>query len=168
MTKRIWPGLAGIALAAGLMAPAPLRGDQAKLVSVAVADFDYADTSGEARDQRAEHAERLRAFVRSIRNDLSRSGKYQVVDIKCQPCSAGQMQPAELVEEARRAGARLLLYGGVHKMSTLVQYAKVQMVDVEADKLIFDRLVTFRGDTDDAWMRAEQFLARELSESSPR
>lgn len=169
MRKNLVSGLAGIAVAAALVAPAPLFGEAAP-VPIAVADFDYADTSGEVRDQRAEHAERLQAFGRSIRVDLARSGKYRVVELKCQPgpCSAGQMPPEELVQQARQAGARLLLYGGVHKMSTLIQFAKVQMVDVEADKLIFDRLVTFRGDTDDAWARAEQFLARELSENSPR
>jgi hypothetical protein len=154
---------------AALAAPPALHGDTVP-IPIAVADFDYADTSGETRDQKAEHAARLQVFIRTIRDDLARSGKYKIVDLSCQPgpCSAAQMQPAELIEDARRAGAQLLLYGGVHKMSTLIQYAKVQMVDVKADKLVFDRLVTFRGDTDDAWVRAEQFLARELAENSPR
>ena len=41
---------------------------------------------------------------------------------------------------------RLVLYGGVHKMSTLVQWASVELIDVEANKLLDDRSLTFRGD----------------------
>ncbi len=72
------------------------------------------------------------------------------------------MVPTELVAAAKRAGARLILYGGIHKMSTLVQLAKVQVVDIEADRLIDNRSLTFRGDTDDAWQKAEAFIVEEL------
>jgi hypothetical protein len=47
-------------------------------------------------------------------------------------------------------------------MSTLIQYIKAQVVDLEANALTFDRLLTFRGDNAEAWQRAEKFLAREL------
>jgi hypothetical protein len=72
------------------------------------------------------------------------------------------LPPAELLARASAAGAKRLLYGGIHKMSTLVQNAKVQMVDIENDKLTFDRLITFRGDTDESWQRAERFITRDL------
>ena len=72
-------------------------------------------------------------------------------------------QPARLlVESARAAGARFLLYGGIQKMSTLIQHSKVQVVDLQTNKLVFDRLISFRGDTDESWQRAERFLVREL------
>lgn len=47
-------------------------------------------------------------------------------------------------------------------MSTLVQVAKVQVVDVQKDALSLDRLLSFRGDDDKAWQRAESFLAADL------
>ena len=47
-------------------------------------------------------------------------------------------------------------------MSTLIQHSKVQVVDLETNKLVFDRLISFRGDTDESWQRAERFLVREL------
>lgn len=46
---------------------------------VAVVDFDYLDTSGEPADQRAQHQARLAAFMASLRADLVRSGKYELV-----------------------------------------------------------------------------------------
>jgi hypothetical protein len=30
------------------------------------------------------------------------------------------------------------------------------------DKVVFDKLLSFRGDTDEAWRRAEEFLARDI------
>jgi hypothetical protein len=160
--RRVLAGLAAAMLV--LAAPSWADGPTATRIPIAVADFDYTDTSGEAGNQRAEHAARLEAFARMIRIDLADSGKYRVVALACAPppCSAGRTQPAILLEDARRAGARLLLYGGIQKMSTLIQFAKSQVVDVDADKLVFDRLITFRGDSDEAWRRAEQFLVGEL------
>ena len=133
-------------------------------VMLAIANFDYADTSGEARDQSAEHAARLADFARLIGDQLSASGKYQVVTLNCPKarCSAATMDAGSLTEAARQSGARLLLYGGIHKMSTLIQFGKAQVVDLETDKLVFDRMISFRGDNDAAWQHAGAFLAKDL------
>ncbi|HEY1735896.1 MAG TPA: DUF2380 domain-containing protein, partial [Methylovirgula sp.] len=48
------------------------------------------------------------------------------------------------------------------KMSTLVQWTKIQILDETKDRVVFDRLVTFRNDTDEAWARAEKFIAGEI------
>jgi hypothetical protein len=133
-------------------------------VPIAVLDMVYVDTSGEPRDQSQEHAARIRRFADALRSDLARSGKFRVVTPQCgaAPCSASG-ESAELVARAREAGAKLVLSGGVHKQSTLVQWAKVQAVDVDTDRLVLDKLLTFRGDTDEAWERAEAFVAREVA-----
>jgi hypothetical protein len=134
-------------------------------VTVAIAEFDYTDTSGEAIDQQKEHQARLQAFTGAIRTALEQDGRYRIVTLSCRqpPCSAGNLPPAELLASASAAGAKRLLYGGVHKMSTLIQNAKVQMVDIENDRLTFDRLISFRGDTDESWQRAERFITRDLT-----
>jgi hypothetical protein len=58
--------------------------------------------------------------------------------------------------------AKILVIGGIHKKSTLVQWAKVTAIDVAADRVVADRLFTFRGDSDEAWERAEVFVSREI------
>ncbi len=135
---------------------------------IAVIDFDYFDTSGEPTDQTGAHAALLKDFMERLRGDLEASGKYRVVALACPdaPCSAAANDPRALVAQAGKAGARLLLYGGVHKMSTLVQWAKVGLVDLETDRLIDDRWLSFRGDSPEAWRRAESFLARKLAEKT--
>jgi Protein of unknown function (DUF2380) len=129
-----------------------------------VADFDYIDTSGEVLDQERVHAQRLRALAQQVREGLDHSGRYRVVPLACDPapCSVGRTDPAELLAKARAVGARLLLYGGIQKMSTLIQYGNAQVVDLDADRLVFNRSISFRGDNDEAWRRAAQFLVADL------
>jgi uncharacterized protein DUF2380 len=137
----------------------------ADVAALAIADFDYVDSSGEPQDQSQAHAQRLRDFVLLVRDGLSASGKYRIVEISCpqSPCSAGAMDANSLTDAARKSGARLLLYGGIHKMSTLVQFGKAEVFDLQTDKVVYDRMITFRGDNDEAWKRAAKFLAEDLS-----
>jgi len=135
-------------------------------ITIGIAEIDYKDTSGESQDQQAAHAIRAKHFAEALRRDLGASGKYKIVMLDCgkDQCSAESQIPEDLIAAAKKAGARLLVYGGVHKMSTLVQNMKAQVVDVTADRLVLDRLITFRGDSDNSWKRAEDFLAKQLLE----
>ncbi len=138
---------------------------EAPQIAMAVIDFDYIDTSGEAKDQTDEHQKRLDAFMQALRQDLAASGKYRIVSPTCHPdaCRVGPSSLAELQSAAREAGAKILLMGGIHKLSTLVQWAKVLAIDVDTNAVTFDRLLTFRGDTDGAWKRGEDFIVSEIT-----
>ena len=165
MTCCEYKSLIGLACAVFMLSASAWADDpQSRTIPIAVADFDYVDTSGEANNQQDQHQARLQTFVRTIRADLADSGKFRIVELSCvnDSCSAGQANAVQLIADARRAGARLLLYGGIQKMSTLIQNAKAQVVDVEANQLVFDRLLSFRGDTDESWQHAERFLMRDL------
>ena len=161
-------------LAASLwLAPSSAKaqsGGKKEGVAVAVIDFDYVDTSGEERDQRKEHEARLAAFMSALRRDLANSERFRLVSPVCTPgpCSLAGPAISDLVAAAREAGADLLLIGGVHKMSTLVQNAGIDAIDAKTGKAIFHRLFTFRGDTDDAWRRAEAFIFDEIAAVSGR
>jgi len=133
-------------------------------VPIVVLDFDYVDTSGEPREQSAFHRAQLESLVQSLKSDLERSAAFRVVSKQCEPtpCARAGSEPVELVAAARSAGARLLLFGAIHKASTLVQWASVQVVDVQTERVIFNRLMSFRGDDARAWQRAEAFLAKDI------
>jgi hypothetical protein len=154
----------------GLFDPprAEAAGGAASAVPIAVVELDYVDTSGEVKDQTADHQRRLRDFANALQRDLAASGRYRAVPIACGagPCST-RTSPSELEKAAREAGAKLVVIGGVHKESTLIQWAKMQVVEVGEGRVVFDRLLTFRGDNDAAWSRAEAFVANEILESSP-
>jgi Protein of unknown function (DUF2380) len=135
--------------------------------AIAIVDFNYVDTSGEVRDQRTEHEMRLSVFMSALKNDLAARGKFRVIVPACGPDSCSRSNGNELLKAARAAGADFLMLGGIHKMSTLVQWAKVEVIDLRSGQIAFDKLFTFRGDTDQAWRRAEEFISNQLNTLVP-
>ncbi len=133
----------------------PVRG-------IAIVDFDYVDTSGESRDQRREHEIRLLNFMSALRRDLVAHGQFRLLTIAVDPSRLSDSLSNPLAA-ARDAGADILLIGGIHKMSTLVQWAKVQAVQLATGQIVFEKLYTFRGDTDEAWRRAEHFISADIA-----
>jgi hypothetical protein len=111
--------------------------------TVALEDFSYTDTSAEPVDQSAAHQLRLQAFMVALRRDIAADPHYRL---------------APSLQE----GAAFKVIGGIQKTSTLVQWAKVAVIDVGARKVVMDRLYTFRGDNDESWERAEMFVSREI------
>jgi hypothetical protein len=131
---------------------------------MAIAEIQYIDTSGEPVDQSADHLRRLRQFEASLRSDLAAGGKIRTVSLDCpaNACSVGDIDAPQLIEKAKAAGATHLLIGSIHKLSTLIQWAKFDLIDVKARNVVFNRLVTFRGDNDKAWTNAETFVVQEI------
>jgi len=136
-------------------------------IAIAVADFDYVDTSGEARDQSAEHKLRVAKFAELVRENLSAQGDTSVLPFECpqHPCTPISMGSDDFLAAARRTGARFIVYGGIHKMSTLVQNGLVEVLDVQNEKLILKRSVSFRGDNDEAFSRAAAFVGETVREA---
>ncbi|WP_426615516.1 DUF2380 domain-containing protein [Bradyrhizobium sp. McL0616] len=117
------------------------RAAAAETTTIALDDFSYADTSAEPTDQSAAHDRRLQAFMVALRRDIAADPRYRL---------------------APQEGAAFKVIGGIQKTSTLVQWAKVAVIDVGARKVVMDKLYTFRGDNDESWERAEIFVSREV------
>lgn len=113
-----------------------------KALEVTVEDFGYVDTSGEPTDQSAVHQTRLSAFMSALKRDVGGDRRYRL--------STGQ------------DGAGIRIVGIIKKTSTLIQWAKVAVVDAATKRVLLDKFYTFRGDTDEAWTRAEEFIARDV------
>ena len=153
----------GLMLSLGIARAEPAP-PAAQGVGLAIADFAYVDTSGEPADQAAAHQQRLQALMSALRQDFTADTQFHLVPVSCAAasCTVAGPTPPDLLRAAADAGAKILVVGGIHKESTLVQWAKVQAIDVDANRVIFDKLFTFRGDSDEAWQRAEVFISREL------
>jgi hypothetical protein len=119
------------------------RAAATETTAIALDDFSYTDTSAEPIDQSAAHQRRLQAFMVALRRDIAADPRYRL---------------APSVQE----GAAFKVIGGIQKISTLVQWAKVAVIDVGAKKIVMDKLYTFRGDNDESWERAEIFMSREI------
>jgi hypothetical protein len=131
--------------------------------AITVIDFDFLDTSDEMQDQRQEHDARLNDFMAALRRDLAAQGKT-IIPRTCDPAPCtGALPLTDLSRAAREAGAGILLAGRIHKLSTLILSVKVAAVDTAAGQIILDKTFTFRGDDDEAWRSAENYIARHLS-----
>jgi hypothetical protein len=128
-------------------------------VGLAIEDFTYRDTSGEPADQKAVHQTRLQTFMAALRRDVEADGRYHLIPSSCAPPCG---KPADLVHAASAAGAKVLIVGGIQKLSTLVQWAKVTAIEIGSDRILLDKLFTFRGDNAEAWDRAEAFVYGEI------
>jgi hypothetical protein len=152
-----WSGVCAVAF----ISNTPLSA-AAAVPTLAVLDFSFADTSGEMHDQSDVHAQRLSAFMRALRQDVSSSGHLRLVPISCgsEACKATS---TDIVSSARAGGAEFLLLGGLHKMSTLVQWMKVTLIALPAGATLLNTTYTFRGDNDLAWEKAENFVAADVA-----
>lgn len=156
-------------LLAVLMALAPAGAARAaEPARVAVADIGFTDSSGEARDQRGQHEARRLALSREVRTDIGREGALQSLALSCESACRLDAEGVEaLRQRAREEGAGFLLVGSVHKMSTLVLSMRVAVLDAATGKLVFERLLSFRGDNDEGWRHAGAYVAREVAEQLP-
>jgi hypothetical protein len=154
--------LASIWLLSGL-APARSGEPPTQLVSVGIEDFSYLDTSGEPTDQSAAHQMRLQAFMTTFRHEVEADDRYRLVPSSCVSACAGDGSAvSNQPHTGSQAGANILIIGAIQKLSTLVQNARVRAIDVAANRIVFERIYTFRGDNDESWRRAETFVSRDL------
>jgi uncharacterized protein DUF2380 len=133
-------------------APGWSGGPTDRPLAVTVGDFAYVDTSAEPTDQAAIHGERLQAFMTALRRDVEADSRFHLVAC-AEPCEG----PAAL-----KTGASILVLGGIHKISTLVQTARVTGIEMASNRVIYNKLYTFRGDNEEAWKRAEAFVSEDV------
>ena len=132
-------------------------------LAVSVDDFIYIDTSDEPTDQTAAHEKRLRAFMTALRDDVTADRRFELVPSSCASnCPTEGPALGDRLRAASQAGAQILIIGGIHKMSTLVQLARAAAIDTTSQRVLFRKFFTFRGDNDEAWQRAERFVSEEL------
>lgn len=137
--RRTWLILSALVVLPAVSSPAGAE----PAIGVAMDDFSYADTSAEPTNQTAAHERRLAGFMAALRRDIVADQRYRLVP-------------------SAQDGAAFKVIGGIQKTSTLVQWAKIAVIDANAKKIVMDKLYTFRGDNDESWERAEMFVSREI------
>jgi hypothetical protein len=169
LLRRLSFALAAILLLGSLGGTAALSDASAEPAkSVAIDDFSYLDTSNEPTDQTADHQRRLQSFMAALRGDVSADTRFQLVASPCAPaCANDGPALAERARAAAKDGATILVIGSIHKMSTLVQWARLAAIDTTSNRVVLEKLFTFRGDNDEAWQRAAAFVSEELRAGLP-
>ena len=133
---------------------------------LAVFDFEMIDTSlqGEVSGLSKEEQARLAHTADQVRTQLAGSGKFRVLDIA--PVNAAA-HGANLqacggcdVKLAGELGADLLITGVVQKVSNLILNVNLYLRDVHTGQLVTMVSADMRGNTDESWSRATDYLVR--------
>lgn len=133
---------------------------------VAVFDFELIDTSldGQTYGVRADEKERLKKISDQARQALANSGRFDIVDIGPVEAAAHEanLQACGACDAAlaRKVGADLSITGTVQKVSNLILNMNIYVRDAVSQKLIAARSADFRGNTDESWSRALNYLTR--------
>jgi len=145
-------------LSASAAAAEPMR--------IAIFDFELIDTSleGEMKGTSPEEKARLAKLAPVLREKLAASDRYVVVDTapvsdraRAQNLQACGGCDATLAHEA---GADVALTGTVQKVSNLILNLNIYVRDAKDDRLLQSMSADFRGNTDESWSRALNYLIR--------
>ncbi|CAX17134.1 protein of unknown function (plasmid) [Methylorubrum extorquens DM4] len=165
--KRLLPQISAIGLLLAALAPSPAGSAERRPIPLSVLPLKLLDTSNEPTDQSAQHAARLARMADSLAIDLTRSGLFQATAVSAdhllRSCPSGEAEC--LLRAAREEGAELIFVGVVHKSSTLILQLWARLVDARTGRDVLARDLNFRGDTDEAWQRAETFLVAQIRDA---
>lgn len=156
-----WPALVLILTGALALASAQAAGR-----SAAVFDFELIDTSleGAMRGPQADEQARLAGVSDALRRRLQESGRFSIVDIGplADEARASNLQACGGcdVRLARRVGAELAITGTVQKVSNLILNMTIYVKDVGSGRLLSVANADLRGNTDESWSRALDWLVR--------
>ena len=150
-----------VALLLGASAPVG-----ATVPKAAVFDFELVDTSleGATNGPRADEQARLLRVGDQLRQRLAQSGRFAVVDTA--PVAA-EAHGSNLqacggcdVDFARKLGADLAITGTVQKVSNLILNMNITVRDAATGKPVAAMSADMRGNTDESWSRALDYLVR--------
>ena len=133
---------------------------------VAVFDFELIDTSlqGEVDGPRSDEQGRLMRAGDQVRKALADSGRFTVLDIAPVNVAAhgSNLQACGGCEVAlgRQLGADLVITGTVQKVSNLILNINFYLRDVHTGQLVTAMSADMRGNTDESWTRAADYLLR--------
>jgi hypothetical protein len=139
---------------------------QAAEPKVAVFDFELVDTSLErpTYGPRPDQQERLARAGNQLRDRLAKSGRVAVLDIAA---VARQAEAADLrtcgscgAKFARELGADYSVVAWVQKVSNLILNMNIGVRDAKSGRVIAVKSVDLRGNTDETWCRAVEWLVR--------
>ena len=129
-----------------------------------VFDFHFDNTSLEPTSD-AEKT-RVARISDELRAGLQKSGEYEVIDEK--PAAKllsdvawiGQCNGCEL-PVAQQAGAQLVAYGWVQKVSNLILNLNIVIEDANTGRHVKGGSVDIRGNTDETWDHGVRYLLKE-------
>jgi len=122
----------------------------------------------------AEHAERLRTMSARLRQDLDRTGLYRILDnsaaqglidtLKSRQAYLHDCNGCDL-DVGRSLHADQVLVAWVDRVSGLILSLTYEVHDVQTGQITARKSFDFRGDNDNAWNHAIDYMVRDLAKN---
>lgn len=148
------------------LAALPASSAEASGPKVAVFDFELLGTSleGATYGQRSDQQQRLARAGSGLRDQLAKSGRVEVIDIAAvaTEAAAADLRTCDDCETnfARKLGADYAIVGWVQKVSNLILNMNIRVRDAKSGLVVAVKSVDLRGNTDETWSRAVNWLVR--------
>ena len=122
-----------------------------------------------------EHEARLILASAKLRESLSHTGLYQLVDSTPAQSTIGELKSRYLylhdcngcdLDIGRQLGADQVLVAWVNRVSALILSLTYEFHDVATGQITARKSFGFRGDNDASWRRAIDYMVRDLDESA--
>ena len=122
-----------------------------------------------------EHQARLKLASAKLRDDLARTGLYQLVDSTSAQSTIDELKSRYLylhdcngcdLDIGKQLGADLVLVAWVDRVSALILSLTYEIHDVATGQITARKSFGFRGDNDTSWTRAIDYMVRDLEESA--
>lgn len=161
-----WLALLGLLVACVLWA----RPSWAEAPTIVVLDFDLLEDHPDA-SRAADQQRRLEAVRTGFIEGVREHGLYRVVDLSParELLDRFQSQRANIytcnscqVEIGKAVGAHYVAAGWVQKVSNLILNINIEIREVEADRVVLNKSVDIRGNTDRSWRRGMAFMLRDF------
>jgi hypothetical protein len=148
--------------------PAPAAAGLPKLVLL---DLELTGDLG-GPEFTAEHERRLKTETNRLREDLQRTGRYQILDstaaqgildtLRSQQAYLHDCNGCDL-DVGRALQADLVMVAWVDRVSLLILSLTYEIHDVRAGQITLRKSFDFRGDNDNAWNHAIDYMVRDLA-----
>jgi hypothetical protein len=122
-----------------------------------------------------EHQARLKLATTQLRERLSRTGLYELVDTTPAQSTVDELKSRYLylhdcngcdLDLGRQLGADQVLVAWVDRVSALILSLTYEVHDVATGQITARKSFGFRGDNDTSWTHAIDYMVRDLNESA--
>jgi hypothetical protein len=169
-------GLALIAWATVIVAASPEGSTQraAFRSKLLVLDVELTGDRG-GPEFASEQQARLTLTSTRLRERLSLTGLYQLIDSTAAQKTIDELKSQYLylhdcngcdLDIGRQLGADQVLVAWVNRVSALILSLTYEIHDVATGEIIARKSFSFRGDNDTSWIRAIDYMVRDLHESA--
>ena len=142
------------------------------LPRLAILDLELTGDLG-GPDFAAEHEARLKTMSARLRQDMARTGQYEIVDVIAAQSTIDTLRSEQAflhdcngcdLDVGRQLHADLVMVAWVYRVSGLILTLTYEIHDVGSSQILARKSFDFRGDNDNAWNHAIDYMVRHLRE----